>query len=166
MKLRIHAMLLISLLLIFTSTPVSAQTRTQKAQSDWGHVRQISFDAELIIETRNGNIIRGWMKKSDDTTVSVSNYRRVTEVPRLSIRRISVKGSVSLPKAAAVGLAAGSRVGYEAGRTGSLKGAAIGAGIGAILGAIFGSGKPKTTLVYEAGSPDLRAWPTFFLCRP
>ena len=168
MKLRIPAVLLISLLLIFASTSVSAQNKNQKSHGplrDWEGVRQIPFDAELTIETRNGNTISGWMKEATDTTLRVSNYRRVTEIPRLTIRRIFVKGHISLPEAAGTGLAAGSSIGYRAGRTdrygGSLKGAAIGAGVGAILGAIIGSGKPKTTLVYEAELSGPPVFPYF-----
>ncbi|MFN7946552.1 MAG: hypothetical protein U0Z53_14475 [Blastocatellia bacterium] len=168
MKLRIPAVLLISLLLIFAATPVSAQIRNQKSHvplRDWERVRQIPFDVELTVETRNGNAISGWMKEATDMTLSVSNYRRVTEIPRLTIKRIFVKGHVSLPEAAGAGLTAGSSIGYRAGRTdcygGSLKGAAIGAGVGAILGAIIGSGKPKSTLVYEAELSVLPVFPYF-----
>jgi hypothetical protein len=149
----------LSLVLVTLLAQVPVTLAQEPATREWSAVQALSSGDELVIETRNGETVKGRLNSVSDAQLSLSHKNNNTNIDRNNIRRIYRLGGTSRGKSALIGAGIGGGVGTAAGvavySQGDFIGAviplfgAIGAGIGAAIGAAFG-GKRERVLIYEA----------------
>jgi small nuclear ribonucleoprotein (snRNP)-like protein len=140
---------------------VLAQTTPAPTIGSWESLKAIPPGDKLAVELRNGQTVKGRLSAVSDTSLTLADGRKVTDVSRGDVLKVRRKISKSAKRATMIGIGVGGGVGlagsvvaaggYEADLL-ALIGGAIGAGAGALIGYLVGSRK-QWALIYETKAP-------------
>jgi hypothetical protein len=140
---------------------VLAQTTPAPTRGSWESLKAIPPGDKLAVELRNGQTVKGRLSAVSDTSLTLADGRKVTDVSRGDVLKVRRKISKSAKRATMIGIGVGGGVGlagsvvaaggYEADLL-ALIGGAIGAGAGALIGYLVGSRK-QWALIYETKAP-------------
>jgi small nuclear ribonucleoprotein (snRNP)-like protein len=151
------AVLIIALL----TQPAIVLAQDLSGSQAWSAVQAIPIGAELRVETKNGEIIKGRLSSASETALTILRKNTKTDLDRANIQRVYRVSGRSRAKSAAIGAGIGGGIGLGAGLALHLPSktdivgavvpifGALGAGIGAGIGALVGSGR-KQVLIYES----------------
>jgi hypothetical protein len=106
---------LLALMLALTQSP---EASAQAATNDWNIVRAIKPGTQLIVETRNGESVKGKLTGATDTGLQLSRDGKNVAFDQTAIGKIYLTKKGSRIKAALLG---------------GVKGAGLGAGIGIVV---------------------------------
>lgn len=145
-----------------TSTVAQAQDTGAR---DWSGVRALAPSTELIVETKSGDTIDGYLNDVAETKMSISpiDTSAVVMLERDGINRIYLARRRSKSRATKIGAGIGAAIGFGLGLALAVKAAknsdptaapvlfpVYGAGAGALVGAVTGGKVRKGRLVYES----------------
>lgn len=143
------------------SIPVRAQEPAAPVTGTWEAIKALPSRDELTVTLRNGSRQKGKLTDVTDTTLILSQGKRITEIPRDGILQIYRAIPKSRSRGTATGAAVGAGLGVvtaafgdgSSGR-GSSPGTAIAgilfmAGLGALVGRGIAGGHERV-LIYEA----------------
>jgi hypothetical protein len=140
---------------------VLAQTTPAPTIGSWESLNAIPPGDKLAVELRNGQTVKGRLSVVSDTSLTLADGRKVTDVSRVDVLKVRRKISKSAKRATLIGIGVGGGIGlggsvvaaggYEADLL-ALIGGAIGVGAGALIGYLVGSRK-QWVLIYEAKAP-------------
>ena len=140
---------------------VLAQTTPTPTIGSWESLKTIPPGDKLAVELRNGQTVKGRLSAVSDTSLTLADGKKVTDVSRGDALKVRRKISKSAKRATMIGLGVGGGIGlagsvvavggYEADLW-ALIGGAIGVGAGALIGYLAGSRK-QWALIYEAKAP-------------
>ena len=116
---------------------------------------------KLAVELRNGQTVKGRLSGVSDTSLTLADGRKVTDVSRGDVLKIRRKISKSAKRATLIGLGVGGGIGLAGSVVAArgseadflaLIGGAIGIGAGALIGYLVGS-REQWARIYEAKAP-------------
>ncbi len=138
---------------------IRAQTTT--GQGDWSAVQALERGSEVVINTKQGEKMKGRLESVTDASLRLYRKRKATDVGRDDVKSVHLLKGKPRGKSALKGAAIGGVTGLGIGLAlvlpprSDIVGwvapifAAIGAGIGAFIGLLTGGGQ-KQILIYEA----------------
>jgi hypothetical protein len=140
---------------------VLAQTTPAPIIGAWESLNAIPPGNKLAVELRNGQTVKGRLSAVSDTSLTLADGRKVTDISRVDVLKVRWKISKSAKRATMIGIGVGGGIGlagsvvaaggYEADLL-ALIGGAIGVGAGALIGYLIGS-RRQWALIYETKAP-------------
>jgi hypothetical protein len=134
----------------------------QDSTSDWNRVRAIKLGTELIVETRNGESVKGKLTGATDAGLQLSRGDRNIALDQVAISKVYLtkKGSrikaalLGGLKGAGIGLAIGAAIALADSQSGDpnfapASGVLFGFPAGVVYGAVRGGKSRKGRLVYD-----------------
>ena len=152
---------LVLLISLLSLQPMAINAQATAGQGDWSAVQTIERGSEVVINTKQGEKMKGKLESVSDTSLTINRKRRATDVGRADVKSVYLLKGNTRGKTILKGAAIGGAAGLGTGLTLYLPNqddiigwvvpsfAMIGAGIGALIGLLVGRGQ-KQILIYEA----------------
>jgi len=155
-----------SLIALLSLPQVSLAQTTTEQNREWSIFTTLQPKEKLVAELKDGKTVEGMLNSVSETTLSLSNNGKTTEINRENVARAYRVTGAPVKKPVMIGLAVGAAFGAAAGvAAGSCSPndivcfkrsetipivTAFSAGVGALVGLIIGKTKHKRVLIYEA----------------
>ena len=138
-----------------------AQVTPNPIRGSWEGIKAVPPGDEVVVRLRNGQTLKGNLINISDTTLTIDQAQRTTDVTRGDTLRVHRVVSKSAKRATLIGIGIGAGVGIAAAVAaaksgegegdadlGALIAGVVGAGAGALIGYVVGSRKQRA-LIYE-----------------
>jgi len=150
-----------ALLIVFAINALSAPcTGLAQRPDPWTAVMLLPPDVSIEVDLHTGERTRGQLNSAGGQELTLESDRKITTVPRSSVKRVRRRIGHNAPRGALFGLGIGAGSGALVGARMNasddpvvLPLAILAGGLGAAFGSLFGVFIPKWETVYEAPAP-------------